>query len=198
MSPRPIEAVFVAARDGDPGSQRELVGLLQGPLLAAARRLVGDVATAEDVFIQAMTRLFAGMHAVEEPAAIRSYARRIVCSIGLDVLRSRSERDSRRALKDTRALGGQDPARVVGELDGGDTGADIRIIREEVREEVRDEVERIGEPGRTLLRMHYEQGLTFDQISEVSGLSRRTVLRRVGEARVVLAARLRGLEEYVR
>jgi len=195
---RAVEAIFLAARSGDRPAQRELVQRLEGPLLAAARRMVGDIATAEHVFIQAMTRLFERLDAAEEPAAVVAYARGIVCSISLDVLRSRSERDARKALRDTRAVGGAEPSLVIGQLDAGDTDVDIRIIREEVRTEVRTELERLTEPGRTLLRMHYEQGLTYDQLAEVSGLSRRTVLRRVGEARLLLAARLRGLEEYVR
>lgn len=193
------ESVFEAARAGDPRAQRALIAELEGPLLAIARRIVGDPATAEDVFIQAVTKLLRKLGDLEEPAALKAYARRIVCTVALDVLQSKGERDSRRAMRDTQAMGSAVSGShgVVHRLSADEPDVEGRLIRTEGEARVRAELARIGEPSQTYLRLHYEEGLTFDQIAEVTGVSRRTVFRRVGEARVTLAARLKGLEEFV-
>ena len=191
------EALVRAVRTGDVHAEADLVRLLESPLLSVARRMVGDPRTAEDVFIQAMTRALAHIHDVEDPGAFFVYARRAVCRAALDATRSRNERDSKRALQDTARM----DAGVSGEFTtpverlAGDTPpAEALLLAEERRQAVRREVDRLGEPGRTLVQLYYERGLNLDLIAEATGMSRRSAIRKVGAARVLLAARLRGLQ----
>ena len=164
---------------------------------ASASSVVGDPRTAEDVFIQAMTRALAHIHDIEEPAAFFTYAWCAVRSVALDSIRSRNERDSWRALRDTRDL--EAAARgvtgsLVDRLVAHTPDPEAELIATERRRMVRREVDRLSEPGRTLVRLYFEAGCTLDQIAEATHMSRRSAIRKVGAARVLLAARLRGLE----
>ncbi len=193
-----ISELVVAIQSGDVLAEAALVRSLEGPLLATAIRMVRDVATAEDIFIQAMTRLLNRIHDVREPEAFAAYARRTLCTVALDVLRSRSVRDSRRALRDTAAMESAGPeggGAVVDRLGADEPDAEAALIESERRQEVRDAVEGLSEPGRTMIRMFFERGMTYAQIAEATGTPRRTAMRRVGAARLLLAARLRGLDE---
>jgi len=191
------EALVRAIRAGDPHAETVLVRLLETPLLSVARRMVRDPRTAEDVFIQAMTRSLRHVHDVDDPATFFIYARRAVCNVALDVMRSKHERDSKRALRDTMAMDAGSSgavAPVVERLAHDSPSAEDQLIADERKGVVRREVDRLGEPGRTLVRLYYERGLNLDQIAEATGMSRRSAIRKVGAARVLLAVRLRELE----
>lgn len=200
MSSRPFndvsvrtEALVRAIRAGDRQAEAELVRLLEGPLLSLARRMVGDPRTAEDVFIQAIARSLRKVGEIDDPGAFFAYSRRAVCSVALDVMASRGERDSRRALRDTSDLHASCPgvaSPLVERLAGTEPNAEAALIADERSSTVRREVDRLAEPGRTLVRLYYGCGLSLEQAADATDMSRRSAIRKVGAARALLAARL--------
>jgi RNA polymerase sigma factor (sigma-70 family) len=196
-SGRTVVELVEAIRGGERTALNELVRALEGPLLRLATRITGDPVLAEDAFIDAIVKLCRQIPELESARAFPTYARRTICTVALDLVRTRNERDGRKALRDTARLnkGAPPSAPVLTErIEGSTQDAEAQLLAAERRASVQAELSRVGEPGQTILRMLYEQGRTYDQISEMLDIPRRTVLRRAGAARLLLAARLRGLE----
>ncbi len=116
----------------------------------------------------------------------------------MDRVRSRSFRDSRRALRDTDSLDRQrpedstHPAELLPDSGGG---AEQDLVACERRRSVREAVDSLGEPRRTVVSMFYSQDRSYSEIAEALGVSPTTVKRHLGAARLVLASRLRALHK---
>lgn len=196
-SGRTVVELVEAVRGGEHAALNELVRALEGPLLRLATRITGDPVLAEDAFIDAVVKLCRQIPELESAKAFPTYARRTICTVALDLVRARQERDGRKALRDTARLDASAPAGappLTERIEGGGQDPEQQILHAERKTRVQAELSRLGEPGQTILRLLYEQGRTYDQISSALDMPRRTVLRRAGAARLLLAARLRGLE----
>jgi len=181
---------------------RRFVQRVQGPLLKLAIHILRDPIEAEDVVIEVLARLIPRIDDFESTRHFLSYARTSVRNRAVDHLRSRSFRDSRRALLDTQGLDrrmdeeGPHPSEL---LPGRDQGVESEIVAIQRRKSIQEAVDSLGEPKRTVVCMFYEQDRTYREIAEELGVSVATVKRHLGSARVTLAARLRDLtkEDHV-
>lgn len=196
-SGRTVVELVEAIRAGEHTALNELVRALEGPLLRLATRITQDPVLAEDAFIEAVVKLCRLIPDLESAKAFPTYARRTICTVALDLVQTRNERDGRRALRDTATLDAGAPASappLTERIQAEDGDAEHQLLHAERKARVQSELDRLGEPGQTILRLFYEQGRTYDQISDLLDIPRRTVLRRAGAARLLLAARLKGLE----
>ena len=196
-SGRTVVELVEAIRGGERSALNELVRALEGPLLRLATRITGDPILAEDAFIDAVVKLCRQIPELDSAKAFPTYARRTICTVALDLVRTRNERDGRKALRDTARLNAGAPVGappLTERIGGAGNDAEGLILQAERKATVQAELGRLGEPSQTILRLFYEQGCTYDQISAALDMPRRTVLRRAGAARLLLAARLRGLE----
>ena len=171
---------------------------VQGPLLHLAHRILSDPVEAEDVVIEVLPRLIPRIGEFESSGHFVGYARASVRNQAVDRVRSRSFRDSRRALRDTDSLDRQrpedstHPAELLPDSDGG---AEENLVASERRRCVREAVDSLGEPRRTVVSMFYTQDRSYSEIAEALDVSPTTVKRHLGAARLVLASRLRALHK---
>lgn len=194
---RTVVELVEALRSGDGSAEAPLLRALEGPLLRIARRITGDAISAEDAYIEAVVKLLRHLPELESAHAFPTYARRTICTVALDLRARRNERDARQALRDTARMDAGAPSgapAAVDRLSAGEPDAEQALIESERAERVRQEVARLKEPDRSIVRLFFEQSRTYDQISEMLAIPRRTVFRRAGAARLLLAARLKGLE----
>ncbi len=176
------------------GALEALVRFLEQRLLSIARTIIRDPIDAEDVFVDAMSRLLPRVAEFDAPEAFGRYARRAVRNAAVDLVRARHHRDARRALRDTDRRFGADE-RPLERIASDRTDPEISTIRSEQRRVVQAALSGLKEPRQTIVRLHYEQGLTRAEIGERLGLSDTTVKRHLVAARAVLAARLAGQRE---
>ncbi len=190
-----IELLVVASQGGDRRSLGLLVRALQGPMLRLANRVLRDSAAAEDAFVEAMSRVLPRIGDFPEPRAFLAYVRRSVRNASIDLRRTRSHRDSQRALKDTRRLEGRSEIRtdpLTERLPHPGPNPEVDAVQNERARRVNEAVEALKEPGRTIVRNFYVDGLSYDEIAERLSISRTTVKRQLSAARSTLAARLGG------
>jgi RNA polymerase sigma-70 factor, ECF subfamily len=182
---------------GDPAALADLVALLKGPMLRMASWILADPTTAEDAFIDAMSHVLREVADFGEPDRFGAYARRAVRNRCVDVARSRSSRDARRALRDTanlsRSVSGDGP--YVERLPSPEPGPEADLLAAEERRRVGSQVEQLKEPGRTIIRLFYAEGLTYQQIGERLDLSEGVIKKTLGRCRLLLATRLREEED---
>jgi RNA polymerase sigma factor (sigma-70 family) len=170
---------------------------MQPFLLRVALRIVQDPVAAEDVFMVAITRLLDRLDDFDHPIAFLSYGRRTARNAAVDLLRTRGERDARRALRDTRFIEARRPPGATPLLDtlpAGGRGPENRVVTGLRDQRIRQAVDRLGEPRRTAVRRYYFEGWTLVAIGEEIDLSAAAVKRLLGGARLTLASRLKGLE----
>jgi len=192
-----IESLVLAFQGGDVGALEQIVEGLRAPLLRIANWIVRDPVAAEDVFIEAMSRLLSLLPDFDKPANFNAYARRTVRNAAVDTIRRRSDRDSLRSLRDTdrmaRARSGE-PGTFVEGVPGTRPSPEAAAIMSERRDKVRGAVAGLGEPRRTIVELFYQHERSYDEIAEELDTSSATVKRHLAAARVLLAARLRSLE----
>ena len=188
-----IEELVLRCQSGEPRAFDELVRAIEPSLLRLATVVLGDPVAAEDAFIEAMARVLPRIGDVHS-AAFHTYSRRAVRNAAVDLRRSRSYRDSRRALETTARI------EAAGPLSAGpltervaDDGPDpeTSFIRAERNDRLRLAVEALREPRRSVVKLRYQEGFSYSEIAEKLDLSESTVKRHLGAARLILASRLR-------
>lgn len=180
-------------RDGDASAVDEFVRHVQGPLLRLATWILQDAVAAEDAFVESMARLLPLLGEAGDPERFGAYARQAVRNCCVDMLRSRGERDARRAMKDTARAAARVPwqASFVEGLPGAGRNPEQAAAAAQEERMLREAIEELGEPARTIVQLYYRQGLTHQEIGGRLGISDSSVKRTLVAARTALARRLR-------
>jgi RNA polymerase sigma-70 factor (ECF subfamily) len=171
------------AIEGDDSAYRSLVERYQDRLLTVARRLVGDAHRAEDVVQDALLKAYAKLGSFHGRSTFYTWIYRITVNAASDV----RQREARR-----RAVSLDDGP--IGRILAGDApGPDARAATAELRRIVRREIEELSPKLRTILKLRELEGLSYEELAEVLGISKGTVESRLFRAREKLAERLRDI-----
>jgi len=138
-----------------------LFGALESPLLAYALRLTGELSLAEDMVQEAFMRLHARFDEVREP---KRWLYRTVHNLALNQLRDASKivplkRD------------GDEEASREGESADPQPLPDEQIVRLEGIGLVRLSLEALDERSRNMIRLKFNEELSYKEISARTGLS---------------------------
>jgi len=142
-------------------SIEELFEALESPLLTYALRFVGETGAAEDIVQEAFMRLHAQFEEVREP---RKWLYRTVHNLALN-----HKRDNAKIISLNEDAEGGSPA--VAEASDPQPLPDEQIARMEGIGLVRLSVETLDARGRELIRLKFNEGLSYKEISERTGLS---------------------------
>jgi len=192
-----VETLVLAFQQGDDSALNRIVEHMRGPLLRIATWIVRDPIAAEDVFIDAMTRLLTLLPDFEQPANFNAYARRSVRNAAVDTIRRRADRDSLRSLRDTDRMArarSKEPGNFVEGMPGSRPDPEQAAIMAERRDKVLEAVSSLKEPRKTIVELFYQQERSYEEIAEQLETSPATVKRHLAAARQLLALRLRSLE----
>lgn len=182
-----------ACQRGERQAFDHLVRFIEQPLLRFATGIIGDAVSAEDAFIEAMAKVLPKIGELEDPSVFMTYARRAVRHASVDLRRSRQHRDAKVALMGAQKIA----ARRSGAIDATDLLAapgaspEVNAMRSERLAKVDGAVERLKEPRRTIVKQHYLDGMTYEQIADYHGCSQTSVKRHLSSARLTIAARVR-------
>jgi len=173
--------VQACQRDGNPAAFEELVTRYEKKVYNLAYRLTGNHNDACDVAQEAFVRVYTRIGDFRGDAAFSTWLYRIVCNAGKDQLRQRRRR---------RAVSLDAGSKPRGEAGGGprqvpDTnpGPDEAIEKRETQHEVHLALQELSPDHRRIIVLRDLQGLGYDEISQVLGLSLGTVKSRLSRAR---------------
>jgi len=192
-----VESLVLAFQQGDESALNRIVEHLRAPLLRIANWIVRDPIAAEDVFIEAMTRLLTLLPDFDTPANFNAYARRSVRNAAVDTIRRRADRDSLRSLRDTDRMArarSKEPGSFVEGMPGTRPNPEQSAIMVQRRDKVLEAVAGLKEPRKTIVELFYQQERSYEEIAEQLETSPATVKRHLAAARQLLALRLRSLE----
>jgi RNA polymerase sigma factor (sigma-70 family) len=161
------------AAAGDPAAFAELVRRHGPTVLGVCRRMLGHAHDADDAFQATFLVLARGARSVRKPEALSAW----LYGAAVRVCRKARGKRGRTMPLPAVAAAGDDPF--------------AEAAWKEVRGLLDDEVGRLPDALRAPLILCYFDGLTRDEAAERLGWSRRTLMRRLEEARERLRGRLR-------
>ena len=162
-------ALMRRAGRGDEAAFAEIVTRYGGRLSAVAARLLGSRADAEDAVQRAFLQCFAGAARYRDEWALSTWLYRILTNICVDELRRRATR-----------------AGAADELSGmavhaAPPGAYVDLHRA---------LEQVPREARVLLALRYVDGLSYDELARIRGISVNTVKSQLARGKSALRAQL--------
>ncbi len=174
------------ARGGDPDAFAELIAPLQRRAYTLAFRMLGEREEAADVTQDAVVRAYTRIADFRGDASFATWLHRIVHNTALDALRWRA-RHPVEAL-DPKPPGGGEPVR---ELAAAAAGPEDIAVRADERRALERALAALTPEFRAVVLLRDVQGLDYEEVAAVTGVSLGTVKSRLHRAR----ARLRQILE---
>jgi len=178
-SRRPAEeaSLLAAARRGDRDAFDSLARRHVVRLVAAARRILRDLAEAEEAAADALVKAYGGLRGFKGEASFGTWAHRITCRVAIDRLRRRRAR-----------------ARLAAEMPVDRPvvrGPADRLEEEDRAAAVRRAVARLPDAQRTVVTLHAWEGLSYREVADLLGSSYDAVRVNMCHARRALRRMLR-------
>lgn len=163
------------AIEGDGDSFTALCRRYYGPMVAIAHAILGDRHLAEDAVQQALARAALSLSSLRKPEQFGAWLAAICRNVTRDLLRTSVRHRSAEGLPEMEA-----------EPQDGDTG-----------EAVREALRRLEPSAREIIYLRFYDGLSYERISAVLGISEQAINGRLRRAKRALAEYLRrqGLDE---
>ena len=161
-------ARIAAARGGDRSAQEELLRAHYLGVHALAFRLVGNPEDAEDLAQECFVRAFRSLALYRGAGSFAGWLRRIVVHLAQDRYRSQGQRAQTVSLPEE-LTGGREPAGV--------------LETRELRVTLADALEALSASLRVALLLRTREGLEYDAIAVLTGVTPETARTRVMKAR---------------
>ena len=162
---RSLPALAARAQLGDQGALADLLRQLEPPLRAHIRGLVRDDDLAADVLQDALIIVCRRLGTVRQTEWVRAWAYRV------------ATREAFRALRRARRIPDEPLDDTLGVPDSEDDGSGT--VNEELLAELPNRLDALPTGARVVLRLHYLQSLTQQEIAEALGLPLGTVKSRI-------------------
>jgi len=172
----PNTALVRGLRSDDPDALRHLMDAYWAPLVGFAHRILAGSGDAEDMVQTAFVRLWSGRRDLSESGSLRSLLYTIVRNACLDELRKRNRREKAQE----GAIPPPSPRTPYEETQGA-----------ELQRLAAAAVARLPERRREVFRLAREEGLSYQEIAEIMGLSAQTVANHMSLAMADLRTALR-------
>lgn len=162
------------------GRNRDACALLTkaygAEVLGACVSKMGDRESAEDAAQDALARALVALPAYRGTGGLRTWIHRIAANRCIDLIRSRKSRNQR--VFDGVEIGSlaAPPEPMPNEI------AEARVVHSHRVTVVRSCLDRVKEPDRTWVELHYTHGVPYDDIADDAGLSRAAVKQRIWRA----------------
>jgi RNA polymerase sigma-70 factor (ECF subfamily) len=176
-----------AGQRPDKAAFAELLRRYQTQVDRVLYHLAPDWSDRADLAQEVWIRVYRNINRLQEPAKFRGWLSRITTNLFYDELRKRKRVVSPLSLDAPRSL-------EDGEMDwqiAGDTpGPEEELTTREFYEQLRDAIADLPEVFRTTIVLREIEGMAYEEIAEITGVSLGTVKSRIARARSRLQAQL--------
>lgn len=177
-----IEDVVEACQRGDADAFRALFEMYKDRVYSIALRYSGNPAAAMDIAQDTFVKLLSRIGEYRSEASFDAWLYRLVVNSCID--------DQRRGRRMTPFLDGL--------MDAVCTPAESvlhKLMRSETEQRVQDVVARLAPEHRIVIVLRYTEGLSYDEIAKILGVSPGTVASRLNRAHKILERRLSHLRQ---
>jgi len=166
------ESLVAVYRAGSEPAFEELVARHIGGVYSFVLRLVGETNAAQDIVQEVFVKVWRSINTFDPAqAAFKTWLMRIARNSSIDYLRKRK-------MIPLSAFDTEDGNVVSDTLADDSLGVEEELSNLEDQQQVMSAVEQLPLPQREVLLLHYQQGLTFDEIGVVLQSSPNTVKSR--------------------
>lgn len=158
--------------EGDRDAYRILVRRYGDVLHGHALRMAGNSDAAADLVQRALVKGYQKLGTCDDPARVGAWLFRILANLSLDYVRSPRRRDV--------------PLQSLPDLAGGSPGPDADTARAEFRERLEDAMNRLTPEQREAFVLKHVDGLPYEEIAVIMGLTVPALKMRVHRAREAL------------
>jgi len=174
----------------NPETIREIYTRYGRGIFNYALRLVGDYQWAEEILQETFLRAYARAETFRKGARVSTWLYRIAMNLCYDHLRSPRNRP-KVSLSDSPG-GGEDGGEQLSERMESSAGRpDLLAAESETARIIRKAIDELPEKERNVLVLRHYQGLKFREISDITGLTSRTVQNCLRRGREKLARSLK-------
>jgi len=183
-----IDALVARAKQGDRGSFDSLVEYYAPQLYNLALRVTGSRDEAEDCVQEAFVRAYCALRSFRGEAAFSTWLYRVALNVATDAARRRS-----RSPVPVSALAPEDPEEPPLELDRVASheraqvpGPEAIVFAQQRRRIILHAIRRLPEHHRTVVVLYDLQGLSYEEIAQITRTRVGTVKSRLNRARLAL------------
>lgn len=166
------------AAGGDKDAYRELVERHQRRLFVSAFEVLRNREDAEDVVQEALARSFFSLKSFRGGSSLATWLQRIVFNLAIDVKRRTKRRGGDAVEFDERAATGG-----AERLEQLSASPETLLRRKQQRQRLMTELEGLSEEHRQAILLREFEGMSYDEIARIAGVSIGTVMSRLFYAR---------------
>ncbi|HZS04099.1 MAG TPA: sigma-70 family RNA polymerase sigma factor [Blastocatellia bacterium] len=182
-------ALLEATRTGDEDAFKELMRRYQNPITNFVYRMLNDYDRAVDLAQETFVRVFTSVERYQATYSFSTYIYRIASNLAISDLRQRKRRH---LIPMPSFFSDKDGDEMEIELpDKRQVMADDAMIQDERRKAVSKAIASLPEKYRAAVVLRDIEGRSYEEISEVLGLSDGTVKSRINRARNLLKEKLK-------
>jgi len=170
----------------------ELMRRYQSQVDRVLYHLAPDWADRADLAQEVWIRVFRNISRLQDPSKFRGWLSRIATNLFYDELRKRKRVVSPLSLDAPRTL---DDGEMDWEIAGDTPGPEEELTTREFYEQLRSAIADLPEVFRTTIVLREIEGLAYEEIAEITGVSLGTVKSRIARARSRLQAQLQNYVE---
>jgi len=182
--PHTDAAAVALARDGDCEAFRALVERHSRAVYRLAHRMTGNPSDAEDVVQETFLKAYKQLGRFESRANFGTWLHRIAVNCSIDLIRSRSHRESGHDTSDLEQLIASEAA------DTGRSSPERLMLSTEVQERINGAMGSLSQMERAAFVLRHFEGHSIDEISQSLGLktnaTKHSIFRAVRKMRVAL------------
>ncbi|MEM9161819.1 MAG: sigma-70 family RNA polymerase sigma factor [Cyanobacteria bacterium P01_F01_bin.4] len=177
-----LELVIRCQRNSrpDPTAFSELVNCYQPYVNNVLFQLASDWSDRADLAQEVWIRVYRNVHRLQDPVKFKGWLRRIITNLFYDELRKRKRFSQTVSLDAPLAI---TDGQITWDLPCGCPSPDERMMTHEFYDKLKAAIVELPEVFRTTITLRELQGLTYEEIAEITGVSLGTVKSRIARAR---------------
>lgn len=165
----------------------ELLRRFQSHVERVLYHLAPDWEDRSDLAQEVWIRVYRNIKRLNEPAKFRGWLSRITTNLFYDELRKRKRHQSPLSLDARLAL---DDGEVGWEIASDDDGPNESLVTDEFYDQLRSAIAELPEAFRTTIVLREIEGMSYEEIAEITSVSLGTVKSRIARARQRLQSQL--------
>lgn len=165
----------------------ELLRRYQSHVEKVLYHLAPDWSDRADLAQEVWIRVYRNVKRLQEPAKFRGWLSRIATNLFYDELRKRKRISSPLSLDAPRNM---DDGEMDWEIASDEPGPEEELVTREFYDQLRDAIADLPEVFRTTIVLREIEGLAYEEIAEITGVSLGTVKSRIARARQRLQCQL--------
>ena len=174
-----FDSIYKASRNNAEAFQK-LISPYTTQLLNHAYRILKNREDAEDALQEAYLKIYKSLNAFEGHSSFKTWAYKILTNVCLDMLR-KQKKTSETSLNVTNSDGEHEI-----EISDDTYSPEISAQKKAAFEALKDALEALGEDQKIVITLRDIDGLSYDEIAEITSTGIGTVKSRINRARVQL------------